>query len=105
VLPTQAAGRQSSAHHLYVVRIDFPAIKTTRSAFMHALRRKGIISQVHYIPVHRHPHYRRNGYGDASYPHAEAYYAQAMSLPLYFGLSDEDQDYVVGQIKDLVGCS
>lgn len=105
ISPTQLRGRQSSSHHLYVVRVDYEGIGTTRNAFMCALRDKGIISQVHYIPVHMHPYYRNNGHATAAYPNAENYYYQALSLPLYFGLSDADQDYVVKQIRELAGCS
>ncbi len=103
--PTQTGGRGASSHHLYVVRIDFEAIGTTRGAVMHALREKGIVSQVHYIPVHTHPYYRKNGHAKASYPNSESYYRQALSLPLYFGLSDEDQDFVVTQLRALAGCA
>jgi UDP-4-amino-4,6-dideoxy-N-acetyl-beta-L-altrosamine transaminase len=102
---TQTDGRGASSHHLYVVRIDFEAVGTTRGAVMHALRRQGIVSQVHYIPVHTHPYYRKNGHAKASYPNSESYYRQALSLPLYFGLSDEDQDFVVTQIRALAGCA
>ena len=105
VTPTQTGGRGASSHHLYVVRIDFEAIGTTRGAFMHALKQQGIVSQVHYIPVHTHPYYRKNGHARASYPNSENYYRQALSLPLYFGLSDEDQDFVVTQLRALAGCA
>jgi dTDP-4-amino-4,6-dideoxygalactose transaminase len=102
---TQTGGRGASSHHLYVVRIDFEAIGKTRGACMHALKQKGIVSQVHYIPVHTHPYYRNNGHAKASYPNSESYYKEALSLPLYFGLSDEDQDFVVAHIKALAGCA
>lgn len=104
ISPTQKSGRQASSHHLYVVRIDFQAIGMTRSAFMHALRSKNIISQVHYIPVHTHPYYRRHGHAEAAYPNAEQYYREALSLPIYFGLSDADQDFVVQQVRELLEC-
>jgi perosamine synthetase len=103
VSPTQLAGRASSAHHLYVTHIDFAAAGTTRAAFMHSLRQNNIIAQVHYIPAHMHPYYRQNGHADASYPRAEHHYRHALSLPLYYGLTDEDQDYVIQQIRNLVG--
>ena len=102
---TQVHGRQSSSHHLYVVRVDFEGLGTTRNAFMRALREKDIISQVHYIPVHIHPYYRNHGHAAATYPNTENYYNQALSLPLYFGLSNEDQDYVVNQVRELAGCN
>ena len=102
VAPAQMGGRDSSAHHLYVVRIDFSGARTTRAAFMHGLRERGIYCQVHYIPVHYHPYYRANGHARASFPIAERYYEEALSLPLYYGLSDGDQDYVLDQVKRLL---
>jgi dTDP-4-amino-4,6-dideoxygalactose transaminase len=52
--------------------------------------------------VHYHPYYRANGHRQDRFPVAEHYYEQALSLPLYYELSDEDQDTVVAQIKRLV---
>jgi UDP-4-amino-4,6-dideoxy-N-acetyl-beta-L-altrosamine transaminase len=100
--PAQREGRGRSAHHLYPVRIDFKAAGTTRAVFMQALRAKNIICQVHYIPVHYHPYYRANGHGSDRFPVAERYYEQALSLPLYYGLTDEEQDYVIAQLKGLL---
>jgi len=102
VTPTQRAGRSTSAHHLYVVRIDFEAAGRSRASFMRELIARNIICQVHYIPVHYHPFYRANGHRHDRFPVAEHYYEQALSLPLYYELSDEDQDYVIAQIKGLV---
>jgi dTDP-4-amino-4,6-dideoxygalactose transaminase len=102
VAPTQVAGRDLSAHHLYVVRIDFGSARTTRAKFMNALRDCGIYCQVHYIPVHYHPYYRANGKARARFPVTERYYEEALSLPLYYGLSDADQDYVLNQVKRLL---
>ena len=98
----QRESRSRSAHHLYVVRIDFKAIGRSRASFMHELLARDITSQVHYIPVHYHPYYRANGHREDCFPAAEQYYEEALSLPLYYGLSDEDQDYVAAQIKGLL---
>jgi len=102
---TQVAGRKLSSHHLYVVRIDFERIRRSRATFMEDLRARDIIAQVHYIPVHTHPYYRRNGHSRDQFPVAENYYRQALSLPLYYALSDEEQDYVADQIKVLLQCN
>ena len=75
------------------------ALPTTR---MEDLRQAGIGVQVHYIPVYRHPYYRQNGFEDFALPHAEAYYAEAISLPMYPGLSDGDVDRVVAEVTRLV---
>lgn len=100
--PTQRAGRSRSAHHLYVVRVDFPATGRSRNAFMHALRARSITCQVHYIPVHYHPYYRANGHAASRFPVSEAYYEQAVSLPLYYELTDAEQDYVIESVTGLL---
>ncbi|MEZ5670396.1 MAG: DegT/DnrJ/EryC1/StrS family aminotransferase [Alphaproteobacteria bacterium] len=58
----------------------------------------GVGSQVHYIPVHNQPYWRRR-HGPVSLPGAEAYYAHALSLPLYIGLTDAEQDRVCAALK------
>jgi perosamine synthetase len=102
ITPAQISGRLASAHHLYVVRIDFERTGQSRASFMRELVARDIICQVHYIPVHYHPYYRANGHRNDSFPVAEHYYDQALSLPLYYDLSNEDQDYVAAQIKGLL---
>jgi perosamine synthetase len=99
--PAQTVGRDRSGHHLYVLRIDFAALGTSRAAFMAELRARDIGSQVHYIPVPAHPHYRRLGFGPEDYPEAQSYYRQALSIPLYFGLTDEQQRRVISALREL----
>jgi len=77
------------AWHLYVVRIDFAAAGVSRATLMRALQKEGIGSQVHYLPVHRQPYYRRL-YGDLTLPGADAYYEQVLSLPLFVGMDESD---------------
>lgn len=103
IKPAQAVGRDRSAHHLYPVRIDFAAAVTTRAVFMDELRQRGVIAQVHYIPVTMQPFYQRLGCVNAEYPQANAYYAEALSLPLYVDLTDEQQDYVIALLLELLG--
>lgn len=101
--PGQAMGRDQSGHHLYVLRIDFEAIGQTRGNLMRALKARGIGSQVHYIPVPAQPFYRRMGHQPGQYPNASSYYQQALSIPLFYELSDAQQDQVIQAIKELVG--
>jgi perosamine synthetase len=95
VKPAQITGRDLSAHHLYPVRINFSETKTTRALFMGELRRRGVVAQVHYIPVTMQPFYRRYGVDVAKYPNANQYYAEALSLPLYVDLTEAQQDLVI----------
>lgn len=100
--PAQESGRHLSGHHLYVLRIDFSGLGMSRGQLMQALREKNIGSQVHYIPVPAQPYYRKLGYRPENYPNAQAYYHEALSIPLFFDLTDEQQQYVITTIKGLV---
>jgi len=90
------------AWHLCSVLIDFAAAGRTRAQVMAALRERGIGTQVHYIPVHLQPYYRRR-YGALTLPGAESYYARCLSLPLFPGLADDDVDRVVGALAATLG--
>lgn len=85
-----------TAFHIFVVQIDFAACSTTREKVMMALQSDGIGTQVHYIPVYRHPYFFRTC-GDLSpyFPQTEKYYSQALTLPLYF-------DLTIDQVKKIV---
>lgn len=95
VITPRRAPERESAWHLYPVRV---AAEKRRAVFEN-LRSQKIGVQVHYIPVHLQPDYRRLGFTAGDFPEAEAYYRQAFSLPLYADLSDADQDYVVAALQ------
>ena len=84
-----------SALHLYVIRIDPTRTARTRREVFEDLRLAGIGVNVHYIPVHLQPYYRAMGFKLGDFPEAERYYQEAISLPLFYGLSHYDQDRVV----------
>ena len=85
-----------SALHLYPVLVPAPH----RNRIFNALRANGIGVNVHYIPVHTQPYYRKCfGFAEGDFPNAERYYAQAVSLPMYFGLSDEEQHFVADVLR------
>lgn len=100
--PAQST-RKGSGLHIYVVRIKFEKIGRTRADVMRALRERGIGSQVHYIPVPNQPFYLRLGSGEVSYPAAQDYYNEALTLPLYYDLTDDQQSKVIGAMRDIVG--
>ena len=96
-LAVERPGRLPSAYsafHLYIVRIltDDPAI---HRAVFEDLRKGGIGVNLHYIPVHLQPYYRDLGFAHGDFPQAEAYYQQAITLPLYPNLTTQEQDKVV----------
>lgn len=94
VRPIQVAPGCEPAWHLSVALIDFRALGTTRTEVMNKLRDKGIGTQVHYIPVHAQPYYRRR-YQTPALPGAERYYSRCLSLPLFPSMTERDVDRVV----------
>lgn len=90
-----------SAWHLYVVRLQLDRINLSHRQVFEGLRAAGIGVNLHYIPVHLQPYYRDLGFAEGDFPEAERYYAEAISLPLFPLLSDEQQDYVVEQLRRL----
>lgn len=99
-LPRVAADRRS-AWHLYVIRIA-PEAPRDRKAVFDGLRARGILVNVHYIPVHTQPYHRRPRDGADALPRAEAYYEAAISLPMFPGLPDADQDTVIAALRSLL---
>jgi UDP-4-amino-4,6-dideoxy-N-acetyl-beta-L-altrosamine transaminase len=96
VLPTRANNNRS-ALHLYVVRLRAEA-KRSRGEVFDTLRTAGIGVNVHYIPVHLQPYYRSLGFKRGDFPRAERYYEDAISLPLFYGLTDEAQSRVISSV-------
>ncbi|UVM71042.1 UDP-4-amino-4,6-dideoxy-N-acetyl-beta-L-altrosamine transaminase [Pseudomonas alvandae] len=104
-LPLTLPGLQAdaeSAWHLYVVRLRLEEISLSHRQVFEGLRAAGIGVNLHYIPVHLQPYYRDLGFAPGDYPQAERYYAEAISLPMFPSLSDEQQDYVAGQLQRLL---
>ena len=91
-----------SAFHLYVIRLDERRAGRTRRAVFEALRQKGIGVNVHYIPVHTQPYYRAMGFAEGDYPEAERYYREAISLPLFPGLAEAEQAFVVERLRAIL---
>jgi UDP-4-amino-4,6-dideoxy-N-acetyl-beta-L-altrosamine transaminase len=88
--------------HLYVLLVDWDRLTKSRAAAMRALARKGIGTQVHYLPLHRQPYYRGR-YGDIALPGSDDYYRRALSIPLYPGLRDVDLERVVEALASVLG--
>ena len=91
----------NSAWHLYVVRLD-ASMASRRAEVFSGLRRDGIGVNVHYIPVYRQPYYERLGLLRSDFPVAETYYEGALTIPLYPGLGEEQQDIVVASLARLL---
>jgi perosamine synthetase len=101
--PAQLTGRDFSGHHLYVLRINFNSLGTNRVELMKNLKDKGIGSQVHYIPVPMQPYYQKLGTNPGDFSNAINYYEEALSIPLFYDLTDTQQEKIISVFKDLVG--
>ena len=88
-----------SPFHLYVIRLKLDKIRKTHRAVFEQLRSDGIGVNLHYIPVYKQPVYKQLGFNDHCCPEAEKYYSEAITIPLYYGLSEKDQDCVVGSLR------
>ncbi len=95
VTPLRQSADGRSSYHLYVLRLP------RRDAAWAHLQARGIAPALHYIPVYRHPYHAARGYQPADYPGTEQYYAEALTLPLYPGLSDAQQAEVIAALADL----
>jgi UDP-4-amino-4,6-dideoxy-N-acetyl-beta-L-altrosamine transaminase len=93
---------ERSSFHLYVLQIDFEKIGKSRAEVMHELRKQGIGTQVHYIPVYLQPYYKeRFHYDGASYPVTETYYNRCLSLPIFPKMNNSEVDYVIEQVVNI----
>ena len=92
-----------SAFHLYVVRLNRTRAARDRLTVFERLRAAGIGVNVHYIPVYKHPFYRSLGFPEDYCPEAEAYYAEAISLPIFPALTGQEQNSVIDALAEALG--
>ncbi len=91
-----------SAWHLYVIRLKLEQISKSHRRVFEELRAAGIGVNLHYIPVHLQPYYQKLGFKPGDFPEAEKYYREAISLPLFFKLTGEEQEYVVEAMRKVL---
>jgi UDP-4-amino-4,6-dideoxy-N-acetyl-beta-L-altrosamine transaminase len=91
----------NSSWHLYVIRLQLEKISKSHKQVFSALRDAQIGVNLHYIPVHTQPYYQQLGFKWGDFPGAEQYYREAMSIPLYYGLTESDQDRVVALLREV----
>lgn len=88
---------EGHAYHLYILEVD------NRLGLYNYLRQHHILAQIHYIPCHLMPYYRRQGWKEGDLPCAENYYRNCISLPMYPTLTDEEQQFVIDTIMSFYG--
>lgn len=91
-----------SGIHLYVIRLQSGDRKINHRKVFESLHSDGILVNLHYIPVYRQPYYAQSGFKRNDFPEAERYYASAISLPMYPGLTEEQQLHVVHSLQKVV---
>lgn len=91
-----------SAYHLYVVRLQLDHIQGSHRQVFEALRSKGIMANLHYIPVHMQPYYQNMGFQSGDFPVAEQYYCEAISIPMHVNLTNLEQNFVVNALREAV---
>jgi UDP-4-amino-4,6-dideoxy-N-acetyl-beta-L-altrosamine transaminase len=88
-----------SARHLYVIRLKLDEIKRTHLEVFESLRELGVGVNLHYIPVHTQPFYKAMGFSAGQFPQAMGYYREAISLPMFQSMTDEQQHQVIDSLK------
>lgn len=91
-----------SAYHLYVIRLQLDKVKLSHLNVFNAMRDAGILVNLHYIPVYLQPYYKAMGFKPGYCPEAERYYAEAISLPMYAGMTDAQHDTVLAVLNEIL---
>ena len=87
-----------SSFHLYIIRIDRSLVKTSHKEFFSNLRKNKIGVNLHYIPIHYHPYFKKLGFKKGQFPEAEKYYKEAISIPIFPKLKQNELNYIVKTI-------
>lgn len=91
-----------SAYHLYVIRLKVDEVSRSHREVFEALRADGLGVNLHYMPVYRQPYYASMGFDIAQFPHAEAYYREAISIPMYPTIGNDKRQRVVDTLKSVL---
>lgn len=91
-----------TSRHLYIIQLVLEKLNIGRKEFFNALRDRNIGVNVHYIPVYYHPYYKELGYEKGLCPYAEKLYDRMITIPLHPSMTDEDVNYVISTIKNLI---
>lgn len=92
-----------SAFHLYIIRLKLDEMQYSHSQIFERFRSAGILVNLHYIPLYRHPYYEKMGFDKKNFPEAEKYYSEAISIPMFPGLTREQQAEIVRVLVNPLG--
>ena len=93
---------KNSSYHLFVVKVDFSKLNISKVELFNKMREKNIGLQLHYIPINKQPYYKSLGYGNEDTPIMNKYYDECFSLPMYSSLSNEEQEYVIKTLFEVL---
>lgn len=88
--------------HIYVVRMVLDQIGKTKQQIFEEMKEQGIVLNLHYIPVHRQPYYEKLGFRQGDFPESEKYYEEAFTLPLYYDLTNDEQDEIIRAFRSVL---
>jgi len=91
-----------SAYHLYIIRLHTNKQQMSHKHIFEGLRKRDIGVNLHYIPVHTQPYYKKMGFNAGDFPEAMAYYNEAITLPLFPTLTTDQQDQVISAVRETV---
>ena len=92
----------NSSYHLFVVKVDFSKLNISKVELFNKMREKNIGLQLHYIPINKQPFYKNLGYGNEDTPIMNGYHEDSFSLPMYASLSNEEQEYVIKTLFEVL---
>jgi UDP-4-amino-4,6-dideoxy-N-acetyl-beta-L-altrosamine transaminase len=95
-------GTSYSAYHLYIIRLNLENMNVSHKKVFEDLRANGIGVNLHYIPVHLQPMYQKFGFKCGDFPESEKYYSEAISIPMYPGLSESSQNKVINSLTSII---
>ena len=101
ITPLQTDGRSKSSNHLYIINVNFKKIKLNKSQLMDKLKKIGISTQVHYIPIPLHPYYKKKGYGVKKISNSLKYYNDSLSIPIHYNLKAKELKKIVDALRKL----
>ena len=101
-LPFQAEYSYTS-YHLYIIRIKNKISEINHRDFFEKLRNSGLLVNLHYIPIYRHPFYSKMGFDKKDFPESESYFSEAISIPIFPSLKKKEQEEIVKIIESPLG--
>lgn len=94
---------RESAWHLYVVKLNLDMLRIGRNQFIEELKKRGVMTSVHFIPLYKHPYYKNAfNYDCREFAVSDSAYEQIISLPIYPGMSNEDVAQVISSVEDVL---